>query len=91
MGGEWQVCDLDHCSGYGVVRAFDRVARSEESVGMKAAWFGSIISRLGLVLFALSDFSTTLLVCLIVIGIGWAGWLASSLEGDGGRVAGWPR
>jgi hypothetical protein len=40
----------------------------------------SIIFRLALIVSALTDFTATVLFCVIFIGIGWAGWYASRLE-----------
>jgi hypothetical protein len=51
------------------------------------ARFGSVMLWLGLILssvmfwaalfFALIDFPTTILVCVVVMGIGWGGWYAA--------------
>jgi hypothetical protein len=38
----------------------------------------SIIFRLALILCVLTDFTATVLLCITFIGIGWAGWYASS-------------
>ena len=40
----------------------------------------SIIFRLALILCVLTDFTSTVLLCITFIGIGWAGWYASRLE-----------
>ena len=41
---------------------------------------GANTSWLVLILCALIDFTTTALLCVIVFGTGWAGWIATWLE-----------
>jgi hypothetical protein len=41
---------------------------------------GTVVFWFALILCALIDFTSTILSCVIVIGIGWAGWYASRLE-----------
>ncbi len=54
----------------------------EAAVGMrfKLARVGGVMFWLALILSAMMDFTTTILVCFILIGIGWAGWYAASWQ-----------
>jgi hypothetical protein len=51
-------------------------------VGMRfmLARIGSVMFWLAIILCAVMDFTTTILVCIIVVGIGWAGWYAAQEE-----------